>query len=193
MSPTRKPFSPLLIWSSVLALSALMAATVFSSMALASAAVPCANAVVENKTAMAPSAPITSLRNMDIPPCSSSNLQFMAVDTLPNVALTCDPRPFTAAIVATAIPAAMRPYLMRTPLAAAVRALQHCAVETDERGGCNGLLYLSIGRTSGFCRFSESVNAICTGNLCCHSEANELLGFPVQSSRGIHQGPVFVP
>ena len=32
---------------------------------------------------------------------------FMAVDTLPNVALTCDPRPFTAAIIATAIPAAM--------------------------------------------------------------------------------------
>src|SRR5271165_5340668 len=55
-----------------------MAATVFSSMALASAAAPCANAVVENKAAMAPSAPITSLRNslrnMDIPPCSSSNL-----------------------------------------------------------------------------------------------------------------------
>jgi len=51
-----------------LALSALIAATVFSSMALASAAVPCANAVVENKTAMAPSAPTTSLRNMDIPP-----------------------------------------------------------------------------------------------------------------------------
>src|ERR1700719_588138 len=75
MSPTRKPFSSLLIWSSVLALSALMAATVFSSMALASAAVPCANAVVENKTAMAPSAPIMSLRNMEIPPCSSSNLQ----------------------------------------------------------------------------------------------------------------------
>ena len=39
---------------------------------------------------------------------------FMAVDTLPNVALTCDPRPFTAAIIATAIPAAMRPYSMRT-------------------------------------------------------------------------------
>src|ERR1700757_159760 len=38
-------------------------------------AVPCANAAVENKAAMAPSAPITSLRNMDIPPCSSSNLQ----------------------------------------------------------------------------------------------------------------------
>ena len=75
---------------------------------------------------------------------------FMAVDTLPNVALTCDPRPFTAAIIATAIPAAMRPYSMRMPLAAAVRAIQHCAVETDERGGCNGLLYLSIGRTSGF-------------------------------------------
>jgi hypothetical protein len=43
-----------------------MAATVFSSMALASDAVPCANAVVEHKTAMAPSAPTTSLRNMDI-------------------------------------------------------------------------------------------------------------------------------
>src|ERR1700751_2177291 len=52
-----------------------MAATVFSSMALASGAVPCANAVVENKAAMGPRAPITSLRNMDIPPCSSSNLQ----------------------------------------------------------------------------------------------------------------------
>jgi hypothetical protein len=26
------------------------------------------------------------------------------------------------------------------PLAAAVRAIQHCAVETDECGGCNGLL-----------------------------------------------------
>src|SRR3974390_862928 len=52
-----------------------MAATVLSSIALASAAVPCANAVVENKAAMAPSAPITSLRDMDIPPCSSSNLQ----------------------------------------------------------------------------------------------------------------------
>src|ERR1700674_913852 len=72
MSPTRKPFSPLLIWSSVLALSALMAAPVLSSMALASAAVPCANAVVENKTAMAPSAPITSLRNMEY----SSSLLF---------------------------------------------------------------------------------------------------------------------
>src|ERR1700692_2351490 len=69
MSPWTKPFSPLLISSSVLVLSALMAATVFSIMALASAAVPCANAAVENKTAMAPSAPITSLRNMDIPPC----------------------------------------------------------------------------------------------------------------------------
>ena len=32
----------------------------------------------------------------------------MAVDTLPNVGLTCDPRPFKAAIIATAIPAAMR-------------------------------------------------------------------------------------
>src|SRR3974390_2451790 len=76
MSPTTKPFSPLLIWSSVLALSALIAATVFSSMALASDAVPCANAVVENKTAVAPSAPIRSLRNMDIPPYSSGNAPF---------------------------------------------------------------------------------------------------------------------
>src|SRR6516225_2717427 len=116
----------------------------------------------------------------------------MTVDTLSNVALTCDPRPFTAAIIATAIPAAMRPYSIRMPLAAAVRAIQHCAVETDERGRCNGLLYLSIGRTSGFCRFSVSVNAICTRNLCCYTEANELLGFPVQSSRRIHHGEVFV-
>src|SRR6516164_3703375 len=117
----------------------------------------------------------------------------MAVDTLPNVDLTCDPRPFTAAIIATAIAAAMRPYSMRRPLAAAVRAIQHCAVETDERGGRNGLLYLSIGRTSGLCRFSVSVNAICTRNLCCHTEGNELLGFPVQNSRGIHHGQRFVP
>src|SRR5215467_4044558 len=80
MSPTRKPFSSLLIWSSVLALSALMAATVFSSMALASAAVPCANAVVENETAMAPSAPITSLRNMDIPPLLFEKFEFFVMD-----------------------------------------------------------------------------------------------------------------
>src|SRR5271156_4967792 len=50
MSPWTKPFSPLLISSSVLALSALSAATVFSSMALASSAVPwwaiCAGTVV---------------------------------------------------------------------------------------------------------------------------------------------------
>src|ERR1700692_2931932 len=85
MSPTRKPPSPLLIRSSDLALSALMAATVFSSMALASAAVPCANAVVENKTAVAPSAPITNLRNMDIPPCSSSNLQLSCTVRRPDV------------------------------------------------------------------------------------------------------------
>src|SRR5262245_43347013 len=104
-----------------------------------------------------------------------------------------DKRPFTAAKIATAIPAAMRPYSMRMPLAAAVRAIQHCAVETDERCGCNGLLYLSIGRTSGFCQFSVTVNAIYTRNLCCHSKANEVLGFPVQSSRGIHHGQLFVP
>jgi hypothetical protein len=36
-----------------------------------------------------------------------------AVVLLPNVALTCDPGPFAAAIIATAIPAAMRPYSMR--------------------------------------------------------------------------------
>src|SRR6516164_10542876 len=104
-----------------------------------------------------------------------------------------DKRPFTAAIIATAIPAAMRPYSMRRPLPAAVRAIQHCAVETDERSGCNGLLYLSIGRTSGFCQFSVTVNAICTRNLCCHSKANEVFGFPVQSSRGVHHGQLFVP
>src|SRR5262249_62307627 len=34
------------------------------------------------------------------------------------------------------------------------RALQHRAVETGERGGGNGLLYLRIGRTSSFCQFS---------------------------------------
>src|SRR5579862_1697068 len=109
----------------------------------------------------------------------------MAVDMLPSVAPTCDPRPFT--------PATMRPYSMRRPVAAAVRAIQHCAVETDERGCCNGLFYLSIVRTSGFCHFSGSENAICTRNLCCHSEANECLGFPVQSSLGIHHGLEFVP
>ena len=43
---------------------------------------------------------------------------------------------------------------MRMPLAAAVRAIQHCAVETDERGGCNGLLYLSIGQPDGKQRVS---------------------------------------
>jgi hypothetical protein len=118
---------------------------------------------------------------------------FMAVGTLPNVASTCDRRPFTEAIIATAIPAAMRPYSMRRPLAAAVRAIQHCAVETDEGGGCNGLLYLSVGRTSSFCRSSVSEDAICTRNLCCHTEGNELLRFPVQGSRGIHYGQVFVP
>ena len=42
----------------------------------------------------------------------------------------------------------------RLPLAATVRAIQHCAVETDERGGCDGLPDLSVSRTSGFCRFS---------------------------------------
>src|SRR5262249_14370444 len=104
-----------------------------------------------------------------------------------------DKSPFTAAKIATAIPAAMRPYSMRMPLAAAVRAIQHCAVETDERGGCNGLFYLSIGRTSSFCQFSVTVNAIYTRNLCCHTEGNELLGFPVQSSLGIRHGQLFVP
>src|SRR5579871_2151900 len=95
--------------------------------------------------------------------------------------------------MATAVPTTMRPYSMGKPLATAIRAIQHCAVETDERGGCYGLLYLSIGRTSGFCRFSVSVNAIFTRNLCCDTKRNEVLGFAVQSSRGIHHGLVFVP
>jgi hypothetical protein len=47
-----------------LALSALMAATVFSSIALASAAVPCAKAAVENKTAAEPSTLVKNLRNI---------------------------------------------------------------------------------------------------------------------------------
>ena len=100
-------------------------------------------------------------------------------------AISASPYSITSsAIIATAIPAAMRPYSMRMPLEAAVRAIQHCAVETDERGGCNRLLYLIIGGTSSFCQFSVTLNAICTRNLCCHSEANEVLGFPVQSSVG---------
>jgi hypothetical protein len=44
---------------------------------------------------------------------SERSSYFMAFDTLPNVALTCDPRPFTAAIITTAIPAAMRPNSMQ--------------------------------------------------------------------------------
>src|SRR5262249_47579895 len=68
------------------------------------------------------------------------------------------------------------------------RALQHRAVETGERGGGNGLLYLRIGRTSSFCQFSVTVNAVHARNLCCHTEGNELLGFRVQSSFGIPHG-----
>jgi hypothetical protein len=77
---------------------------------------------------------------------------------------------------------------MRMPLEAAVRAIQHCAVETDERGGCNGLLYLSVGRTSGFCRFSVGVNAICTRNLCCHTELPTSVAVMMYSSV-IEYGP----
>src|ERR1700683_5261680 len=64
MSPTRKPLVPAFISSSVLALSALRAATVFSSKAFASDAVPWANAACENVIAMALSTPIIRRRNI---------------------------------------------------------------------------------------------------------------------------------
>src|SRR5262249_11333151 len=51
------------------ALSAFTAPTAFSSMALASAAVPCANAVLENMTAMAPSAANYKFGQHGFPPC----------------------------------------------------------------------------------------------------------------------------
>src|ERR1700756_5764368 len=85
------------------------------------------------------------------------------------------------------------PYSVCRPLAATVRAVQHCTVETDKCSGCNRLLDLSIGRTSGLCHFGMSIHTICRSDLCCHSEGNELLGLPVQGSRGIHHSLVLFP
>src|ERR1700733_654420 len=73
MSRSRNPPSPLLIRSMVLALSAFMAASVFMSMALASAAVPfCwAKADTESVRTATDAAAVMTLRVMAISPCEA--------------------------------------------------------------------------------------------------------------------------
>ena len=87
-------------------------------------------------------------------------------------------------VVTSVVPSARRNHSLSLwqPLAAAVRAIQHCAVETDERGGCNGLLYLSIGRLRcpALCHF-ETRTAAAKCPLFNHLAPQKLASFDLHA------------